>query len=45
MRVPDILRVAPSYQRQRRICEETGQYLDVMTSLAREFRENIPVAV
>ena len=45
MRVPDMLRVGPSYKRQRRVYEETGRYLDVMHSLAREFRENAPVVV
>ena len=32
-----------SYQRQRRIYEETGDYTAVMKALVREFRENAPV--
>ena len=45
VRVRDILRVGPSYQRQRRIYEETGAFEKVIASLVREFLENIPVAV
>ena len=42
-RITDILRVGPSYRRQRQVYGETGDYREVMASLVREFRENVPV--
>ncbi len=42
-RVTEMLRVDPSYRRQRRIHAETGSFGAVMDSLVREFRENAPV--
>ena len=42
-RVGAMLGNDPSYRRQRRIYEETGDYTAVMKALVREFRENAPV--
>ncbi len=42
-RIDAMLRSGPSYRRQRRIYEETGDYTAVMKALVREFRENAPV--
>ena len=44
-RVTEMLRVGPSYRRQRRIYRETNDYREVMHALVREFRENAPVLV
>lgn len=44
-RINDMLRVGPSYRRQRRLYEETGDYAEVVRALVREFRENAPVLV
>ena len=41
--VTTMLRRGPSYQRQRRLYEETGDFATVMKSLVSEFRENAPV--
>ena len=40
-----MLQRGPSYQRQRRLYEETGDFTTVMKSLVKEFRENVPVGV
>ena len=42
-RIGPMLSAGPSYRRQRRIYEETGDYGAVMKALVREFRENAPV--
>ena len=42
-RIGEMLRVGPSYRRQRRIHEEAGSFDAVMDALVREFRENAPV--
>ena len=42
-RIGPMLGAGPSYRRQRRIYEETGDYTAVMKALVREFRENAPV--
>ena len=42
-RIIEMLRVGPSYRRQRRIYQETEDHRAVMRALVREFRENAPV--
>ena len=42
-RVAEMLRVGPSYRRQRRVHAEAGSFDAVMDALVREFRENAPV--
>ena len=42
-RIGDMLRVGPSYRRQRRVHAEAGSFDAVMDALVREFRENAPV--
>ena len=42
-RVEEMLRVGPSYRRQRRVHAESGSFDAVMDALVREFRENAPV--
>ena len=44
-RIDEMLRIGPSYRRQRRLYEETGDFTEVMRALVREFRENVPVLV
>ena len=41
-RVGTIMRSEPSYQRQRRLYEETGGFTAVMESLVQDFRRGIP---
>ncbi len=43
VRVREIMRHGPSYRRQRRVFEETGDFKQVVAALARELRENKPV--
>ncbi len=45
MRVRDIIEVGPSFKRQRKIYEETGDYKKVMAELIKELRENVKVQV
>ena len=40
--VDTILEKNPSYERQRRLYEETGDFTSVMTSLVKEFRHSVP---
>ena len=40
--VDTILEKNPSYHRQRRLYEETGDFTRVITSLVREFRDSVP---
>ena len=42
-RIEEMLRVGPSYRRQRRVHAEAGSFGAVMDALVREFRENAPV--
>ena len=42
-RIAEMLRVGPSYRRQRRVHAEAGSFDAVMDALVREFRENAPV--
>ena len=42
-RIETMFRLGPSYRRQRRIYQETGDHREVMRALVREFRENAPV--
>ncbi len=45
MRIRDIMKIGPSYKRQRRIYQETGDFKQVVEALVRELRENKPVVV
>lgn len=45
MGVQDIMRIGPSFKRQRKIYAETGDYKQVVEVLIKELRENLPVAV
>ena len=44
-RVRTILKIGPSFVRQRRVHQETGTFKGVMEALVREFRENVPRGV
>jgi carboxylate-amine ligase len=43
MRVRDIMKVGPSFKRQKKIYAETGDFKKVMETLVKELRENAPV--
>ncbi|MFQ5825140.1 MAG: glutamate--cysteine ligase [bacterium] len=45
MRVRDIIKIGPSYQRQIKIYSETGDYKKVVEALIKELRENVPVSL
>lgn len=45
MRVQDILKVGPSYKRQKKIYAETGDYKEVVAALIKELRDNAVVSV
>ncbi|MFB3041453.1 MAG: carboxylate--amine ligase, partial [Candidatus Poribacteria bacterium] len=40
MQIQEIMKVGPSYKRQRKIFEETGDYKKVMEAVVQELREN-----
>ncbi|MFQ6114594.1 MAG: glutamate--cysteine ligase, partial [bacterium] len=45
MRVRNIMKVGPSYRRQKEIYAETGDFKKVVDALIKELRENAPVTV
>ena len=44
MRIREIMEVGPSYKRQRKIFEKTGDYKKVMEAVVQELRENKKIA-
>ncbi|MFQ5640730.1 MAG: glutamate--cysteine ligase [bacterium] len=45
VRIRDLMKLGPSFKRQRQIYDKTGDYKKVMESLVKELRENKPVIV
>jgi len=43
MYVKEMMKIGPSYRRQRQVYKETGDYKQVMAALVKELRENTPV--
>lgn len=43
MYVQQMMKMGPSYRRQRQVYKETGDYRQVMDALVKELRENLPI--